>query len=85
MRILFRILIITVFCLALALVYVSTTRQGLKLLWQSLQPLLPTGLSIESVEGRLTGPLAVTGLKFRNHDFSLVLDYAELEWTPYRL
>jgi len=85
MRIMLRVLIVAVFCLAMTLVYVSTTERGLKLLWQSLQPLLPAGLSIESVEGRLTGPLAVTGLKFRNHDFSLVLDYAELEWTPYRL
>ena len=85
MRMLFRILIIMFFCLAMALVYVSTTERGLKLLWQSLQPLLPAGLTIEKLEGRLTGPLAVTGLKFRNNDFKLALDYAELEWTLTRL
>ena len=85
MRILLRILIITVFCLAMVLVYASTTQRGLKLLWQNLQPLLPAGLSIDSVEGRLSGPLTVTGLKFRNDDFSLSLDYAELEWTLPRL
>ena len=85
MRILFRILIIAVFCLAMTLVYVSTTQRGLKLLWQSLQPLLPAGLTIENVEGRLSGPLAVTGLKFHNDDFKLALDSAELEWTPSRL
>ena len=85
MRILFRILIIAVFCLAMTLVYVSTTQRGLKLLWQSLQPLLPAGLTIENVGGRLSGPLAVTGLKFHNDDFKLALDYAELEWTPSRL
>jgi translocation and assembly module TamB len=85
MRVLLRILIIAFFCIAVMLVYVSTTQRGLKLLWQSLQPLLPAGLSIESIEGRLTGPLAVTGLKFRNDDFDLSLNYAELEWTLPRL
>ena len=85
MRILLRVLIIMVFCLTMVLVYASTTQRGLKLLWQSLQPLLPTGLTIENVEGRLTGPLTVTGLKFRNDGFSLALDYAKLEWTPSRL
>jgi len=85
MRILLRVLIIMVFCLTMVLVYASTTQRGLKLLWQSLQPLLPAGLTIENVEGRLTGPLTVTGLKFRNDGFSLALDYAELEWTPSRL
>ncbi|MEA2080552.1 MAG: hypothetical protein U9P00_11965, partial [Pseudomonadota bacterium] len=85
MRILFRILIIAVFCLAVTLIYVSTTQRGLKLVWQNLEPLLPAGLSIESVEGRLTGPLAVRGLKFRSDDIKLALDYAELEWTLSRL
>ena len=37
------------------------------------------------MEGRLSGPLAVTGLKFHNDDFKLALDSAELEWTPSRL
>ena len=85
MRILFRIVLITVFSLAMLLVYVSTTRQGLQLLWLNIQPLLPASLSVENVEGRLTGPLTVTGLKFSNDGFRLRLGHAELEWTPYRL
>ena len=85
MRILFRTLLLTVVCVAVLLVYVSTSRHGLKLLWQNLQPLLPTELTIDSLEGRLSGPLTVTGLKFRNDDFSLELNAAELDWTPRRL
>jgi translocation and assembly module TamB len=85
MRILFRTLLLTVVCVAVLLVYVSTSRHGLKLMWQNLQPLLPTELTIDSLEGRLSGPLTVTGLKFRNDDFSLELNAAELDWTPRRL
>ncbi|MEN8801092.1 MAG: translocation/assembly module TamB domain-containing protein [Thiogranum sp.] len=85
MRILFRTLLITFLFIAVLLVYVSTTQHGLKLLWQTLQPLLPAGLSVEHLEGRLTGPLTVTGLTFRNEGFKLVLDRGELEWAPAQL
>jgi len=85
MRILFRVLVIALFCLGIMLVYVSTTQRGLKLLWQNLQPLLPAGLSVESLGGRLTGPLTITGLQFSTDGFSLDLQHAELDWTPYRL
>ena len=85
MRILFRTLLLTVVCVAVLLVYVSTTRHGLQLLWQNLRPLLPTELTIDSLEGRLTGPLSVSGLMFRNDAFKLELNHAELEWTPRRL
>jgi len=85
MRILFRTLLLTVVCVAVLLVYVSTTRHGLQLLWQNLQPLLPPELTIDSLEGRLTGPLTVTGLTFRNEAFELELGHAELQWTPQRL
>ena len=50
MRILFRTLLITLFCVVVLLVYVSTSRHGLQLLWQNLQPLLPPGLSIDNLE-----------------------------------
>ena len=85
MRILIRTLLITVFCLTLMLVYVSTTERGLKQLWVALEPMLPASLSIENVEGRLIGPLTVTGLKIHDDAFNLDLDRAELDWTPSRL
>jgi len=85
MRILIRTLLIAVFCLTLMLVYVSTTERGLKQLWVVLEPMLPASLSIDNVEGRLIGPLTVTGLKFHDDAFNLALDRAELDWTPSRL
>ena len=85
MKILIRTLLITAFCLTLMLVYVSTTERGLKQLWVALEPMLPAGLSIENLEGRLIGPLTVTGLKVRRESFNLDLDRAELDWTPSRL
>jgi translocation and assembly module TamB len=85
MKILLRTLLVTVFCLVVLLAYVSTTRHGLQLLWQNLQPLLPAGLTINRLEGRLTGPLTVTGLAFRSDALTLELHHAELQWTPQRL
>ncbi len=85
MRVLLRTLIIALSCVALVLVYTATTEGGLRLLWRNLQPLLPASLSIDSVEGRLTGPLTVTGLQFSADSLTLVIDAATLDWTPYRL
>ena len=85
MKILLRILMVTVLSVTMMLVYVSTTQHGLKLLWRTLQPLLSAGLSVERLEGRLMGPLTVTGVKISTDSFDLSLHHAELEWTPYRL
>ena len=85
MRILIRLLLIVVFGFAVMLGYVSTTERGLKQLWLVLETRLPIGFSVGNVEGRLIGPLTVTGLKIRHDTFNLDLNRAELDWTPTRL
>jgi translocation and assembly module TamB len=85
MKIVSRTLIITIISLALVLTYASTTEKGLQLLWRSLQPLIPGTLSIERVEGRLSGPFSLTQLKFGSEEVSLTLGHAELDWSPLQL
>jgi translocation and assembly module TamB len=85
MKILSRTLIIAFVSLVLILTFVSTTEKGLQLLWQAVQPLIPATLSIERVEGRLSGPVSLRQLKFSNEGVSVTLGHAELEWSPLQL
>jgi len=71
-------------CAALA-TFIFSTEQGLQLLWRQIEGLLPAELSIGRVEGRISGPLEVQGLRYESETLRLELDLARLEWSPAKL
>ena len=85
MRILTRVLLLLAFCLLGGLAFVLTAESGLKLVWRQVEPLLPAGLEIESVDGRLLGPINIGGLSFSNDSLRLSLTRAQVEWSPLEL
>ncbi len=68
--------------LVLSLVFIIATESGTRFVWNQAQSFLPEGLSIESLEGRLAGPLQLHNLVFNTEYYRLELDNAEFEWTP---
>lgn len=46
------------------------------------QGLLPGTLQVEQVEGRLTGPLAVRGLKYQDGPLEFALNSLDFDWWP---
>ena len=85
MRILTRVLLLLAVGLIGTLAFVLTTESGLKLVWRQVEPLLPAGLEIESVDGRLLGPINIKGLVFSNDSLRLSLTQAQAEWSPLEL
>ena len=67
------------------LAFIISTESGLRLVWTQAGSFLPGGLEIESLEGRLIGPVSVRGLVFRNASLQLSVREAQLEWSPLRL
>ncbi|MCC6208585.1 MAG: translocation/assembly module TamB domain-containing protein [Gammaproteobacteria bacterium] len=67
---------------ALTLLY---TESGLRWVFAQIQRLTPGQLTVEGLEGRLAGPLIITGLGYDNTAFSLRIDRAALHWKPGRL
>ena len=71
--------------LAGLLAFIVSTESGLRLVWTQLGPFLPAGLEIESLEGRLIGPVSVGGLVYKDASLELSVREAQLEWSPVRL
>ncbi|MGB5623343.1 MAG: translocation/assembly module TamB domain-containing protein, partial [Gammaproteobacteria bacterium] len=81
-RLLTSVLVVTtlvVIGLAFALL---ATEPGLRLLWSRLQHTLPAGVSMESVSGRVLGPLTVRGFVLEQDSGILRIEVAEIEWMP---
>ncbi len=71
--------------LLIAFILLVTTESGTRFAWQKTQAFLPEMVAIESVSGRLAGPLNIKGLKVNTETLILELDSLELEWLPVRL
>ena len=71
--------------LMLALLLVFATPWGVQWVWQFAQPRLPAGISVASVEGKLIGPLTVTGVNVTTESATVTLNHARLDWRPSRL
>lgn len=61
------------------------TGAGLQWTYARLQQLLPGQLTIEHLDGRLAGPLTLTGLHYENDTFVLHAERVVLRWQPGRL
>lgn len=59
-----------------------TSEQGLQFLWRQARPYLPETLSIERLQGRLSGPLVLRGVRYQDAQQRLSLSELELRWRP---
>jgi translocation and assembly module TamB len=62
-----------------------TTETGLQLVWPRLLALAGPTLSVESVSGRLAGPLRLHGVRYQTDSDTLSADELLLEWQPLAL
>lgn len=68
--------------LLVAVAALVTTETGLQLVWPRLVALAGPALSVESVSGRLAGPLRLQGLRYQTDSDTLSADEVLLEWQP---
>lgn len=66
----------------LAAVYLLSAPQGLQWSYRLAAILLPGKLSIEHLEGRLLGPLALSGVHYQNDNVDLRITQLDLQWQP---
>lgn len=71
--------------LAAAVAWVVTTEAGLHWAAGVARGYLPAGVSFERAEGRLIGPLTLTGVTARGADTRVHLGRVELDWRPWAL
>ena len=71
--------------LAAAVAWLALTESGLHWAWRLARPLLSATVSVDSVSGRLVGPLTVRGLRVDHDDGGLTLARATRDWRPTRL
>lgn len=64
-----------------AAVFFAATGAGLRLLWPYLARSFPGELVVESVEGKLIGPIHLRGLRYRD-SASLTIERLEFDWRP---
>lgn len=62
--------------------FFAATETGLRLLWPRLTRALPGELAVESLEGRLIGPIALRGLRYRQDGTALTIERLEMNWRP---
>lgn len=65
-----------------ALAWLLGTESGLRWAYERLQARLPGSLSVESLAGRLAGPIEVRGLFYRDDETSARLEHASIDWSP---
>lgn len=63
-------------------ILVLTTETGLDWAWRLARPLLPQGLSIQALKGRVIGPLQLRGVQLRSQTLDLSVDELDLQWRP---
>jgi translocation and assembly module TamB len=71
--------------LAAVVAWLLATTSGLQFILARAQPLLPVSLDIESVEGRLVGPLSLAGVDIEAPGFAGRIERIELDWRPVAL
>jgi translocation and assembly module TamB len=63
-------------------IWAAGSESGLRFVWERVVPRLPSGVSIETVNGRLVGSLVLGGIAIRTETLELRIERAELEWHP---
>jgi hypothetical protein len=65
-----------------ALAWVFLSRAFLAWAWQQAEPVLPEGVTVESVTGRLAGPIKVHGLHVDTATARIRVAELEADWRP---
>lgn len=81
-RLLYIIPVLLLITLAVSLVYVLSTGQGLKWVFPYIKDTMPEGLSIDRVSGRLIGPMNLKGITYASDDYTVTVDSINLDWKP---
>jgi translocation and assembly module TamB len=68
--------------LAAVVAWLLATTSGLQFILARAQPLLPVSLEIETVEGRLVGPLSLAGIALDAPGVSGHIERIEFDWRP---
>ena len=64
------------------LLWAARSESGLRFVWQRVAPLLPEGISVAAVEGRLAGPLVLAGITVQTDALEVRVERVELRWQP---
>ncbi|HKF96393.1 MAG TPA: hypothetical protein VKB96_17730, partial [Gammaproteobacteria bacterium] len=75
-------LVLLVAVLIVAFAYIIATESGTHFAWTIARGILPEGLKIATIEGRLLGPLTVRGVDYRAKNFHLSVGEGQLRWAP---
>lgn len=67
---------------AIALAWLLGTESGLRWSYEQARTRLPGELAIESLTGRIAGPVEIRGLRYSDGQTSVRLDTASLDWSP---
>lgn len=70
---------------AMSMFWLTLTEDGLQWFYQQLKPYVFGQLSVESVQGRLIGPVVLTGVDFQQQGLHIRSQKMELNWLPRRL
>ncbi|MCW9023643.1 MAG: translocation/assembly module TamB domain-containing protein [Gammaproteobacteria bacterium] len=65
---------------AFFLVWLTATESGLRWSYQLAGPYLPGNINIDKLEGRLIGPITITGIQFQHNDIQLNAEQLTLDW-----
>jgi translocation and assembly module TamB len=65
--------------------FVLNTQWGLERTYELVQHSIPGKLSIQSLQGKLVGPIKLTGVNYINDEININLDRLELDWRPISL
>ncbi len=66
--------------------WISMTASGLQWAYQIASPYIPAQISLQKLEGRLSGPVKVSGFSYQQADGSVYrIEQIELDWNPLSL
>ncbi len=82
MKLLTRCLIAVGLLTFIVVIALSTTQSGLVWIYEKTQNRLPPELTIEKIEGRLIGPIALHGLTYRFDKGVVTAEQITLDWSP---
>ncbi len=75
-------LLLTVLALSVVTGYLLHSEQGTRWLFELARDFAPGELRADSLRGRLTGPLEIDGLVYRDGELSLTVGRLLLDWRP---
>jgi translocation and assembly module TamB len=65
--------------------FVLNTQWGLERFYALVQHSIPGKISVQTLHGKVVGPIKLTGLNYKNNEIDVSLDMLELDWQPSRL